>query len=416
MKMRRSAGAVVLLSSIISSGLGFLFQIFVSRSLGHGDYAIYTVFFEVYSSIVMACDMGMAITFVNLSRANLADAFAAKRNENLLITVAVIIKLLIFVPALIIGLTYFSGASEKNEWGTLLNLSLACSIAEVIYQLCLTVNQSRTDFRSMALFRVILPATRITAISVFFNLGWASLGAIALIYGVSAFVCIPTFIKVCRGHSETVHTWSEIKESFASFWSLLKWNLLASFSALVGMKADVFVVASNLPAFDVAAYGAAQRFSIMGSVLTSACSTVLIPLAVGLKTRSDIRNYLARALGSSLIFAIPITILIALSRYLVPLVMGQGLAAAALPSSYLLASYTIGLFSSPFSYLFYSHQLAHYLTIQLTGQAIFIILMCLYFVPSGGIQAASGINLITKILGAIFVIAVFVMKIYRRSS
>lgn len=415
MKIRKSASFVVLLSSILSSGLGFLFQIAVSRSLSQHEYAQYTIFFEVYTAVVMVCDLGMAVTFVNLFREKMASDNEVSREEKLLILVVIAIKAAIFIPAFIIGAIYFHKVSAEIYGVTeiLLYVALFCSVSEIAYQFCLTVSQSHTDFMRLAVFRIVLPLTRVVAVFSLVLAGNRDLGVIAIIYGVSGIVFFPRFIRLIAESKKNILILNELMPQFKEFLGLLKWNLLASFSALVVMKADVLVVASYLAPSEIAAYGAAQRFSIVGSVLTGACGTVLIPLAVGLRNRIEINQYLKKSIRNSIIFALPLVGLIFMSKIIVPLVMGPNLTAAALPSMYLLTSYAVGLFSSPLSYMFYSHRMAHYLTLQLGVQAVLMVLLCIYLVPRFGVEAAAGVNLSTRLLGAIFVLIVFYWRIYR---
>ncbi|EHP37946.1 hypothetical protein OR16_39904 [Cupriavidus basilensis OR16] len=328
MKIRKSASLVVLLSSIVSSGLGFLFQIAVSRSLSQHEYAQYTIFFEIYTTIVMVCDLGMAVTFVNLFRQKLTSEDDSSREERLLILVVIALKAAIFFPSFVIGSIYFYRISPGVYGVTELFLyaALFCSVTEVAYQFCLTVDQSHTDFMRLAVFRIILPIARVLAIFALIYFGNRDFGLISLIYGISAIVCIPKFIRLIVEAKLSIIDMNELKPYFREFFSLLKWNLLASFSALVVMKADVLIVASYLPPSEIAAYGAAQRFSIVGSVLTGACGTVLIPLAVGLKHRIDIDRYLKKAIRNSILFALPLAVLILMSKIIVPMVMGPNLA------------------------------------------------------------------------------------------
>lgn len=403
-------GLTAFLSSILASGFTFIFQIFVSRNLPETAYASYTLYFEVSVTMLMACDLGMGVTFINLYR---READRAPESKNALISLILLIKIGLFVFSLLAGLLFLFFSSAKIEGIPVISFALLCCFGEVLYQYRITILQAETNFRSLSLHRVLLPIVRLLLLLGAVATFGLSLSIVVLIYAISCLaVAIPIVREKLIKLPLTKREGDLALTEFPELWRLLKWNILSSLCAIFVMKADVLIVGALLSPSDISAYGAAQRFSMIGSVLTTACSTILIPLAVQQNTRAKIRAYLRRVAKYSSLFAAPLIIVLPFLGGILPMIMGSHFDAATVPAMLLVLSYSIGLVVSPLTYTFHSHGLSRFLTYQLCVQAIIMIVGGLIVVPIAGIIGAATLNLLTRLLGGVVIFYVFIYKIY----
>ena len=414
MGLFRNTG-LVFVSSIVASALTFLTHVVLARNLSVENYGALNVLLESLSTVIMLGDMGTTVALINLYvkyKKNGRDDHIA-----FLVKAIALIKFAIGLVSsfVIVGYLLFTKKLQVEYW--LLGIAFGCACFEVLYQNLLALYQCRETHTRLAFFRIMLPGVRLGAIALLTLTGTLDLYSATFLYGIAVLATLaPMFISSQKWPS----AWSRFlvkdynSDVISDIKSVVRWTSLSSFVVVLLMKMDIFFLLSLSSSTEVGIFSTAQKYAAVGSIISSALSVVLMPRAAHIENSDGLRKYVRSSFQVSLLFAVPVLALAFAADHLLIRFFGQQYQHAVVIAQWLTFSFAVGLVINPLSYIFYNLGCAKYLTYMNFTQLILAACVNFALVPTYGALGPGISNLITRILGALFILWVYFVKITPR--
>lgn len=407
-------GAFLFISSLIASGLNFALSIVFSRTLSIEDLGVYNLFFECANAIVMLSDIGITVTYINLYNIYKKKYGAKSEQEKILMYVTLRIKGFLFFLSGIGILSYLPSVNFIDNIFFIGVSLIIAAFSESVYQLTLTRYQAEMNFAKLALVRIIPPFIKISicgGIVIF----WKNVNLVMLGYAGANFLGAVLYSRKGGFIGKWPFSDNSIlikKEVYFEFIRMWRWTALTSFMIVVTAKFSAFILTTYSSPIELVYFTTAQRFGMIGSVVTSACSTILIPLGAHATNRKEIKKFLKQSTLLSIGFSVPLVVIILAAPTLVPLIFGAHLAPSVQPTQLVMLACLIGMLVSSLSYIFYSNGMAHLLTLSSLVQTIIVLAIGHHLVAIGGAVAAAKLNIYVSLAGALIILGSFI-KIYK---
>jgi O-antigen/teichoic acid export membrane protein len=302
---------IVLASSILSSGLGFVFVFTIARRLGPQEFGVYSTIINYTTFLSAVIDLGISLSLINF-----VNKTTDQEKKKQWISTSFF---LVLISTLIIGLisTLIYSFSLKNIWkhGTDYSLSVFLIIAIIAINLFfLALLQALKKFwqrsildTTFALVRIIITYSIIILAN--FNLNSSFLSiiyayCIALIYAL--FVAKPFL-------------------SFKSFdvkkikpiLSFSKWIGGINFAANLYGRLDVLMLAAYVSTYTTGIYAAASRFITIFPLVVSSFSSVVAPRFASFNLKNQLHSYFKKTLAVTSLIAMGMLFLVPLAKFII---------------------------------------------------------------------------------------------------
>jgi O-antigen/teichoic acid export membrane protein len=393
--LARNLGSVVA-ANAVSAGLGFLVLALLSRQLSPAGFGVLAPIISVLDlgqvlidSIVAAGAVHVAVQKLKSNPAHAAMAF--KIAFCIRMGAAGIVVALGWPAAPWLSDLLFGSAAWTAE------LRLACMAvpAIAVYMSAISVLQSRQDFARLSVLTVYKNALRLAFLVVLAVAGMLSIDAavwaICLAAAGAAVLAVLTapfgYLRV-PGIDRTI-----AGEMFA----VNKWMMIMMIG-YVGGRIDVFMLSGLSVAEQVGWYSAAFQLCLAITLVSQSLLTTLFPKTSGLQTPAEMRAYWNRSLKLSLVVIVPYGLLLALSSWITPLLLGEPYANAAPVLNLLAGSAFLTLATNPAILLLFPLGEVRVLALAGLAQLAIRIVLNLFFMPVYGATGAAGAELLAKVV------------------
>ena len=409
MRAATNLGAV-LIGNIVSAGLGFVVLLLLTRTLTPAEFGVLapiTSFLEigqvVIETSVVAGAVQVAARYLGRDPARAQMAF--KIGSVMRSAVGVALSAVGLVAAPWIAESLFG----SQQWLPELLVMLFAVNLVAVYLSAMSVLLTQQLYWKLATatvikngMRVILVGALILASSLSVSSAvWAFAGAAAGSALISLFLAPPTFLKTPGWDS------SIAREVI----SINKWAAIAGF-AMLGTRIDIFMLSSLSSDVQVGIYASAFQLITVITIFSQSLSNFLFPKIVAYRTRREMRAHIRRVLVFAPAVVLPLPILLAVSGYLIPFLLGERYAPGVQSFDLLAVSAFISLTLNPVGLLLFPLGRTRTLAITNIGQLLVRIAFNFMLIPTYGAVGVALAEIISKIIISGVVIVLVCYDVY----
>jgi len=391
----RNLGSVVG-ANVISAGLGFLVLALLSRRLAPAD-------FGVLSPIISVMDLGQVLIDSIVAAGAVHVAVQKLKSDpshaDMAFKIAFCIRMATAAAVAILGWPAAPWLSnllfETPAWTAELRLALIAIPAIAVYLSAMSVLQARQDFMRLSVATMYKNTLRIGFLLVLAAAGALTVGtaawAMCIAAGVTALLAIftapfgylkaPGFDRQIAGEMFAVNKW-----------------MMVMMISYVGGRIDVFMLSGLSVPEQVGWYSAALQLCLAITLVSQSLITTLFPKTSGLQSPAEMRAYWRRSLRLSLVVLIPYGLLLALSGWITPILLGPAYANAAPVLNLLAGSAFLTLATNPMILLLFPLGEVRILALSGLAQLAIRLVLNLVLMPAFGATGAASAELIAKVL------------------
>ena len=395
LKLAKNLGSVVV-ANAASAGLGFLVLALLSRKLSPAGFGILAPIISILDlgqvlidSIVSAGAVHVAVQKLKSNAAHAAMAF--KIAFWIRMSAAGLVVILGWPAAPWLSQLLF----DTTDWTWELRLACVTVPAIAVYMSAIAVLQTRQDFTRLSAVTLYKNSLRLGFLAVLVVIGllsvdtaaWAICLAAVLTAGLAVFTTPFNYLRV-PGFDRAI-----AGEMFA----VNKWMMLMAVS-YVGGRIDVFMLSSLSIPEQVGWYSAAMQLCLAITLVSQSLITTLFPKTSGLQGPAELRAYWNRSLKLGLLVLIPYGMLVVLSGWITPILLGSSYANAAPVLNLLAGSAFLTLATNPVILLLFPLGEVRLLAIAGLAQLFIRVVLNLVFMPTYGATGAAAAELLAKAL------------------
>lgn len=395
LKLAKNLGSVVV-ANAASAGLGFLVLALLSRKLSPAGFGILAPIISILDlgqvlidSIVSAGAVHVAVQKLKSNAAHAAMAF--KIAFWIRMSAAGLVVILGWPAAPWLSQLLF----DTTDWTWELRLACVTVPAIAVYMSAIAVLQTRQDFTRLSAVTLYKNSLRLGFLAVLVVIGllsvdtaaWAICLAAVLTAGLAVFTAPFNYLRV-PGFDRAI-----AGEMFA----VNKWMMLMAVS-YVGGRIDVFMLSSLSIPEQVGWYSAAMQLCLAITLVSQSLITTLFPKTSGLQGPAELRAYWNRSLKLGLLVLIPYGMLVVLSGWITPILLGSSYANAAPVLNLLAGSAFLTLATNPVILLLFPLGEVRLLAIAGLAQLFIRVVLNLVFMPTYGATGAAAAELLAKAL------------------
>lgn len=386
-------------SDIIASLFGGLATIFISRQVGPADFGQFSTGFALTLILVRLNDLGLSTAtskFIGGARTK------AERNKffSLITKYRVILSLLIVVTGLAV-LSFFNQAlnieqSQIMLWALI--VSLATTYFEHLrfsLQALLRIKQANwvnlIQGSGKVLFALFLWLTASLPILIIFIIYMA----IPIIPVLLSRYFYPQWLRVVGQHRQ-------FKTQQHKLNLFLRHSAVEIASASLVENIDILFAAHFLADFQTGLLGGVARIATLLYILSYSVGNVLNPRVARYQKKSDLRQYLLKALGLLVLSGLGLAVSWFLAEYIIFYTIGQQYLAATRLFQLLLASGFVSLALMPFRALFYLFEADWYFSVTGIVQVLIVVLGGWWLTPIYGLLGLAAVRLVAR--GVLFLL------------
>ncbi len=395
LNLAKNLGSVVV-ANAASAGLGFLVLALLSRKLSPAGFGILAPIISILDlgqvlidSIVSAGAVHVAVQKLKSNAAHAAMAF--KIAFWIRMSAAGLVVILGWPAAPWLSQLLF----DTTDWTWELRLACVTVPAIAVYMSAIAVLQTRQDFTRLSAVTLYKNSLRLGFLAVLVVIGllsvdtaaWAICLAAVLTAGLAVFTTPFNYLRV-PGFDRAI-----AGEMFA----VNKWMMLMAVS-YVGGRIDVFMLSSLSIPEQVGWYSAAMQLCLAITLVSQSLITTLFPKTSGLQGPAELRAYWNRSLKLGLLVLIPYGMLVVLSGWITPILLGSSYANAAPVLNLLAGSAFLTLATNPVILLLFPLGEVRLLAIAGLAQLFIRVVLNLVFMPTYGATGAAAAELLAKAL------------------
>ena len=393
--LSRTLGSVVV-ANAASAGMGFLVLALLSRQLAPAEFGILAPIIGILDlgqvlidSIVAAGAVHVAVQKLKSNAHHAAMAFK----------IAFCIRMAAAGIVVVLGVPAAPWLSQllfgTTAWTTELRIACISVPAIAVYMSAQSVLQSHQHFMRLSaviLYKNALRLGFLLALAVTSMLSvQAAAWAICLAAAVAALLAV---FSTPFGYLKTPGIDFMIAgEMFA----VNKWMMLMAIS-YVGGRIDVLMLSSLSVPEQVGWYSAAMQLCLVITLLSQSMITTLFPKTSGLTAVAEMRAYWYRALKIAPIVIVPFCLLLAISAWITPLLLGESYANAAPVLDLLAGSAFLTLATNPAILLLFPLGEVRLLALVGLAQLAIRVGLNLWLMPTYGATGAAGAELLAKVV------------------
>lgn len=342
--------AIVFVGNALSSALGFLSVLIMSRSLGPQGFGISSTAFAFMYMITGFAELGLGLTVVRFG-----SLYLHSDPDRLysVLKVGLLTRFWTSLVVLTLGIALASPVAElvfhdsSLSYALLILVALLGTVCALLSSVAITTLQIYERFHLLAIFSFLPNAVRLIVVSFLFatdrlnpfNATVATAGSAAL--GLYGLCMLPINIFRLR---TTVPLRSTLRE-LATFG---RWIFLSAITFTAITRIDVLLLAHFRGSEEVGIYATGFQLTIILQILTNSLSTVLLPRVSKLESRRQLLRFIKICLALAGMIAVVTLPMLPFAGVIVPTVFGTRYAPAAAIFQVLLLNYLVQPFFMPF--------------------------------------------------------------------
>ena len=345
--------AVLYLSTLISSGVGFVSSVIVARQLGPTEFAVVAGYNAIVLTLAGFTDFGLGTGLIKFTSPFLKNK---KINSSApYFRFVFILELVIGALLLSLGLL-FAGfipklLGQNMSVETVRIAVVAASITSVAAYVGAAM-AAHKKFKLNAIISIMLSVIKFVIIFLLWKTGNISVTNIILAYVlmsvISAVVGFAVAPKDYLYKTDRQRVWSAGRKVIR----FSGWLTLSFFITSIMGKLDFFYLYKLKGPGDAGVYAAAQQLSMVYSIFVGAIGTVLTPYISEKVSHNEKINFLKKTLPLAFLGAALFIVTIPITPYIVNLVFGQKYVNAINPLIVLILSLAVNIVLIPITLMF----------------------------------------------------------------
>ncbi len=395
-KLVASGFPVYFAGNLLSAGIGLGLLLVLVRKLGPDG-------FGRVASLVNFLDIGFFLVDMALFSGvvHLASKYAEsdpERSKEVLrvafyarVTLATIFAFggILFAPVLA---QYLFGSVE---YVATLRIVFGAVVAGAIYSQAISTLLSRKQFGRLAATVLLKNGMRALVVAGLLATGAATMGSVAVGYGVAAVLAAGASLMLCRFDFLSVR--GNNGEIARELFDINKWAIVAAVGML-GVRIDVIMLERISGSTDVGFYAAAAQLVIVVSLFSQSLANYIFPSVAALKDLVAMRMHVERVRRLVPFAFLPLVFIVPLAWWGIPFVLGEGYADARGTFVVLMISAAVTLALNPLILLFFPLERVDVLAKAAIGMVALRIGLNILLIPSFGAFGAAMSDLTTKLI------------------
>lgn len=375
---------ILFVGNVGSAFWGFLFTLFVARSLSIYDFGIFSAALNLVVIFASLADIGISTGSVNFVSTHTARGEHEKANQyikaafviRLLIVLAISSLIIIFAP--FVSNTFLATRDPKIAiWSAIIPIFL---FPDLFFPYIL---QAKKKFLHSTLIDNAFYLARLLFAFAFYAIGALTMSKAFWAFGagfIISLILIFFFLK-----SDFLKSRPK-KEEYKNLLKFSGWIAVNRIISSISGKLDVTMLAAMAGALATGLYSIPSRLASFIIVLAGSFSSVLAPRLAGFGDRESEKKYIIKSTLALLpitagiilwiIFAKPFILILFGTKYLLSVPVFQALAAAQIPFLFTVPAVTA---------IIYSMKKTVYIGAYSFFQIAAIFLLNLYFIPKYGV-------------------------------
>lgn len=397
--------------NVITKGLSFSTILILTRTLGPEEYGKYSFIFVTVAMGSALFDFGME---------NTAVRFAAREKDQiqpifglyLLVKLCTLMSLVLFFA---IGGNWLFGLMHKEAVSQYMPYLIVGLIGESLFFVNDTYLQAMQRFQFRAILNISRFSVALLLVASLFTGRWLSLQAVLLVYLVPLLFSLGfwgQYIRFIRDFLEKGLPSNLLRELF----NYERWMFIYSTANNLLGRVDFFMLGFWVHFQQLGIYNAAYQLCAIVSFLPMCLGKVLLP-ALSELPEFEIFQKTKKLIRVTFLICLVATLLIPMTVWFVPLLLGKEYASAVPILQILLLTFIIGLLSMPYEQSLYSLGRPKVLSIGRYMQLFMIVILNLLILPSVGETCGAYVAAFTGLAGRLmylFYARVFYVRYERR--
>ncbi|MCX6784010.1 MAG: oligosaccharide flippase family protein [candidate division WWE3 bacterium] len=395
----------------LTSLLGFVATIIVSRKLGPVNFGLFSLAFGVFMTASKFTDLGLNFALSRYAAQNAVGRWEPYAKYAL--TLKIIITLVVTVFGIVGSPILAQGVFHNSELTLLFRLSFLALLGIMLLDFYTALSQALGKW---------LPSIWIqTAASVFKIIGLLALvflGSTTILSSYAIYLISPLIGAACGALLISRKFLGPVSVDKAHRQKILGFSVWMGVGVLVAAvtsNLDIFIVGNKLPALDVGLYAAASRFSQVATIITASLGTVLSIRAASFTESRHVKPFLKKTLLLGLFIFIGALIVWPLAGPLITLTVGESFVGSVTIFKILLVAVSIGAARSAISANFFSLEKPQYFAFSSIFSAVMLLVVNHYLIPIFGALGAAYTNLINNILLLVFSLVFIKISLAKKS-
>ncbi len=396
-KLRQSEGLrhslVTITSYAFASGFSALAVILISRLLGPVAFADFSVAFSLSLILNRFNDLGLSIAMQKIVGGEWRHG-----KINAYLSVLLRYRLIISVLVLLIGV-FFSGHLAallhiSNLW--LIPLTFISSLPVTYFESGQVMLQSLAQFR-LAAYNYLLPSLLKFLIAL--GLYLAQVANVPLLLVIYGFSCLPAWIIAEWRKPSWIRY--QLLQSFpkeeGKILQVLRHAALGLLAAGIIDNIDIIFAKHYLSAYEAGLLAGVNRIAMLLYVVAYSLANVLNPRVTAYFRQKDMRAFLKKAWGISVLAILGFFLTLPLAPTLIYWTIGPEYLSGVDSLVVLLAVGYLSILIVPFAALFYAFKSNSYFSLSALVQLVIMLAGNFLFVPDYGLHASVYTRLIARV-------------------
>jgi len=400
----------VLSSNAIATGIGFVVNIIIARSLPVQAYGVFGTLAVILSMLPMILDMGLGTAIVRFACVEDDDSRAVILNS---------VNLFKFCAGLF--LTLLSIACAKPLSNLLFNESTYTSSLRIVFigaffqQLAFTFQsflQTRPTLTLYTSFNLLPAAVKLLLFATAVTFGVVTLKLAMVFFSICSLVAFVWGIFLFRERLRLQFDRDLLKKLLL----FSRWVAVSTILSVVLTRVDIFMLNKLADKLQLGYYYAAFQLAFVFPIITMSLTNTLLPKVSALSTVKQQREYVRRIVRFAPLVAVGYVLVAEAAQWLLPLCFGARYQQAVMPFICLLSVFMLGMIITPLGMIVYPLNKPH-LHVYLFGVQIAVNIAVDYLmIPGYGAVGAAMGTVAAKLLGALMICTWIWRHLYGRTA
>lgn len=408
--------AVLYVSSLLSSGVGFISSVLVARQLGPTEFAIVAGYNAIVMTLAGFTDFGLGTGLIRYTSPHLNKS--SKKQAIPYFRFVFIVELIIGSLLLSLGLLFASfipglvGQSMSTETVRIAVIAASVTSAAAYVGAAMSAHKK---FKLNAIISITISVLKLSVIFLLWKLEVLSVTNVLLTYVALSFLAaLVGFLAVPKDYLHPVAKQKLLKAGKDIF-TFSGWLTLSFFITSIMGKLDFFYLYRLKGPSDAGVYAAAQQLSMVFSILVGAIGTVLTPYISERVQYSEKIKFLKKTVPLSMVGATLFSLSLVFVPFLVETIFGQKYTDAIQPLMLLILSLAVNVLLIPITLMYIPLGKVQYGTAVAVMQLIVAFLLYPVMIDKFGANGAALTVLMVSLL-ALLVYPVILFMLLRKEK
>lgn len=345
--------AFLYMSSLLSSGVGFVSSVLVARQLGPTEFAIVAGYNAIVMTLAGFTDFGLGTGLIRFTTPHLKKP--SSKEAIPYFRFVFIVELVIGSLLLSLGLLFASfipglvGQSMSVETVRIAVIAASVTSAAAYVGAAMAAHKK---FKLNAAISISISILKLAVIFLLWKLDMISVANVLLVYVVLSFLAaIVGFLAVPKDYLHPVAK-DKLLRAGKNIFTFSGWLTLSFFITSVMGRLDFFYLYRLKGPSDAGVYAAAQQLSMVFSILVGAIGTVITPYISEKVTYKEKIRFLKKTVPLALMGAALFVFSLVFVPFLVEAVFGQKYTDAVQPLMILILSLAVNVLLIPITLMF----------------------------------------------------------------